>query len=308
MARTITIEEQIQDSMRGPRIYGEFPSISEPKWTIGEIPRVQSFYGRQAIRSLEVPAGLGEWELVPSVHEEAFDLSLQDFLSLELGVAEEMLRRVSRLCRGLLEEAWGRGIQQVVICEGEIISESRDVDGIPSETVEKLARGRNKACYVFSAPDVIEESAWTSIDNNDYYPTLPVHLGTEDSDEKEILETNPINADLDTGNPSYKIFDANELTAPLTSFTPSEMRMAEHLKQEYTYYSKTAKICVKDISGNVSSMVCTIRVVRDWKGCALLQASPNRKGFIGRDALRALRIRLKLDPLEKTTQILDVMS
>lgn len=315
MADVVTIEEQMRESMRGPRIYGVFLPAIGSKLT--GIPSNTPFIQPTGIPS-DIPAiqpsqisqmpSIESWEFIPSSPEDPFSLSLGDFLNLELDVVEEMLRRVSDLCKGLLEKAWGRGLQQVVICDGEIVLESRDVEGISNEAVERLAKERKKPCYVFSAPDVVEDSIWTPINNNDFYPTLPVYVGTENSDEAEILETNPIYADLDTGNPSYKIFSANELIEPLTSFTSLEMGIAEHLKRDYIYFRKTAKICVKDVSGNVNSIVCIIRVIRDWEGCALLQASPNRKGFIGRDILRALGIRLKLDPLEKTTRILDVSS
>ncbi|MCW3984880.1 MAG: hypothetical protein NWE91_00465 [Candidatus Bathyarchaeota archaeon] len=247
------------------------------------------------------------WELFPS--KDPFSLSFTEFINLELNETEELLKRVYDSCKYLLEKAWKEGTQQVMICDGKIILRSKEIDGISSEDIERVAKEKDKACYAFSAPDVVEESVWTSIDNNDSYPTLQVYLGTEDSDDNEIVEnSSPVYADLDTGNPYLKVFDANQLSEPLTKFSPLQMRSGVHLNRNYTYYNKRVKMCVKDINGNINSITCSVRFIRDWIGCALLQASPNRRGFIGRDMLRILNIRLKLDPLKKITQILDVSS
>jgi len=246
-----------------------------------------------------------EWELLPS--KDPFSLSYTEFINLELNETEELLKRVYDLCKNKLEEAWKEGTQQVMICEGEIVLRSKEIDGISSEDIKRIAKEKDKACYVFSAPDFVEESVWTSIDNGDSYPTLQVYLGTEDSDDNEIVEnSSPVYADLDTGNPHLKVFDANQFSEPLTRFSPLQMRSGVHLNRNYTYYNKRVKICVKDVNGNINSITCTVRFIRDWVGCALLQASPNRTGFIGRDILLDLGIKIKLDASKRITQILDV--
>jgi|GEM_PF-6402170 len=248
-----------------------------------------------------------KWELLPS--KDPFSLSFTEFISLELNETEELLKRVYDSCKYILEGAWKEGAQQVMICEGEIVLRSKEVDGIPPEDIERIAKEKDKACYVFSAPDFVEESVWTSIDNDDSYPTLQVYLGTEDLDDNEIVEkSSPVYADLDTGNPYLKVFDANQFSEPLTRFSSLQMRSGVHLNRNYTYYNKRVKMCVKDANGNINSITCIVRFIRDWVGCALLQASPNRTGFIGRDVLRDLRIKLKLDSTKKTTKILDVSS
>jgi len=280
--------KEVNDQMKLVR---QLPSLKTVKKWIEEakkLPRVVEFVPRERARS-------------------PFSLSLREFRSLELDEAKELLRRVYGLCKDLLEEAWKKGFRQVVICDGKVIFESKDIEDIPNETVERLAKEYDKACYVFSAPDAVEESDWTPLGDDDFYPTLGVYLGTEDLEESEIIKSfPPIYADLDTGNPSYKIFNAKRLAEQLTRFIPTQMRQGVHLGRAYIYFSKKVKICVQDISGNATSFTYSVRLVKDWDDCALLQASPNREGFIGRDVLRDLRIRLKLDPIEKVTQILDV--
>jgi len=305
MSNMLIIEDQTQGLRRiitwGGFFQDQFPLSGREQLILpsGSLSRIQ----REATITVDIP--LIEWELKPS--KDPFTLSFKEFINLELNESELLLQKVYTLCKDSLEEAWKDGFRHAVICGGKIVYKTADIDDILDETVKRLAEEHDKACYVFSAPDVVEESIWTPISSDDFYPTLKVYLGAEDSDDKEIVEkASPVCADLDTGNPFYKIFDANKLDEPLTRITPLQMRRGEHLGQDYVYYSKRVKMCIKDVNENINSIVCNVRLVRDWERCALLQTSPNRIGFVGRDVLRDLRIRLKLDPIEKTTRILDV--
>jgi len=307
MSSELTFEDQIRESKR-VRVWGEFPQdllVEKSERDQISIP-LNSLSAKQQENTLTSDIPSIRWELISA--KNPFALSFEDFINLGLIESEELLKIVHDSCKDLLKEAWRNGYRQAVICNRKIVFQTTKTDDI-SDEVERLAKKYDKACYVFSAPDVIEESAWTPISGDDFYPTLSVYIGTEDSDEKNIIEkSSPICADLDTGNPFYKIFNANQLVKPLTDFTPLQMRSGEHLGRSYTYYNKRVKICVKDTKGNINSITCNVRLVRHWDGCVLLQTSPNRVGFIGRDILRDLRIRLKLDSIEKTTQILDVSS
>ena len=312
MSNVLTFEDQIRESKR-TRVWGEFPqdwvpSTSEREQVIIPLDSLSEIQQQKGTITVDIPPIT--WELIPP--KDPFSISSEDFFSLEddPDKATELLSRAGDLCKDLLEDAWKKGIQQAVICDGTIIFESREIDGISNEKVEQLIKEYGKACYVFSAPDIIEESVWTPITSDDSYPTLCIYLGTEESDKKDIVKNNPpIYADLDTGNPSLKIFDANQLVESLRKFKPYHMREAKHFDQRYIYFRKKVKMCVMDINSKINSIAYDdVRVVRNWQGCAVLQVSPNRTGFVGRDVLRDLRIRIKLDPIEKTTQILDVSS
>lgn len=306
MSSAVTLEDQMRDSRRGPRILGEFTQ-GLFQLVQGEESGIQdeTVYGQQS----KIPAipTINNWEF--ELPQDPFSLSLRDFLSLDLDVARDLQHAVYELCRKLLGEAWERGVRHAVICDGKIVFESRDTKDISNETIEKLAQKYNKACYVFSAPDEVEESVWTPVSHNDdFYPTLCIYFGPEDFDESQIVNSSPIYPDLDTGNPSYKIFDANQLPERLIKLTALQMRQGTHLGRNYTYFLGRVKMCVKDINGKINSIVCNVRVVRDWVGSALLQVSPNRTGYVGRDLLRDLGIRVELDPVKKITRILDVAS
>jgi hypothetical protein len=299
-----TIIDQIRESRR-VRILGEFSQdlLAPPKTEYG----FGTFLSQKQTKTSKSSIDLRflRWELMPS--KNPFDLSFEEFQGLNLNESEELVKTVYELCKDLIRDAWASGYRQVVICDRKIIYKTLEDEPITVEKIKELAKKHNKACYVFSAPDIVEESIWTQVTGEDSYPTLKVYIGLEETSEKDIVkECKPILADLDTGNPNLKVFNANLLDQALTTFSPFELREGEHLGSSYTYYQKRTKICVEDIKGKTNSVICFVRIIRDWDRCALLQASPNRTGFVGRDLLRALRIRLKIDSLKSTTQVLDV--
>lgn len=236
-----------------------------------------------------------------------FAITLDQFLSLPLEEAEKLQKKAYEICRSHLQDAWKKGVRQVVICDNKIIYGNTSSEDISTEIVEKLAREYNKACYVFSSPDMVEEyCVWTQIDDHDFYPTICMHLGAEDMEDSDLIKsTSAINVDFDTGNPNYRIFDANQFTETLTSFTALEMAFGKHLGVNYTYFQKKVKIGIKGDTGNTRSIVRKVRMVKDWQGSALLQTSPKRKGYVGRDIIRDLAIKLELDPSNRTTRILN---
>jgi len=235
--------------------------------------------------------------------QDPFSLSFAEYSRLTYREALELQNEVYKVSSNLLDEAWKRGKRQVVICDGKIVYETESLEDIPNDTILELARKDNKACYVFSTSEMVEESAWIPIDEDDSYPTIGVYCGAVDSAESEIVESSPlISADFDTGNPGYKVFDANQLNGSIASFLPP-LRHDTHLGRSYPYFQKAVKLCVKDDDGKIHSVVRNVRLVRDWIGSALLQVSPNRVGFIGRDLIRDLRIKVILDPVQKTTRI-----
>lgn len=235
--------------------------------------------------------------------KDPFSLSFREYSRLTYKEALELQDEVYRVSSQVIEDAWKRGKRQVVICDRKIILETESIEDIPNDKIMELVRKYGKACYIFSTSEMVEESAWTPIDKDDDYPTIGIYCGAVDSEESEIVKNSPLtNADFDTGNPGYKVFDANKLPESIASFLPP-LRYDRHLGRQYPYFQKTVKLCVEDSDGKIHSVVRDIRLVRDWIGSALLQVSPNRVGFVGRDLVRDLRIKVELDPIRKTTQI-----
>lgn len=239
-----------------------------------------------------------------------FKLTLNGFLSLSLDETRKLHERAGDLCEHLLDEAWERGMKQAIICDGEIIYETKNEDEPITETIKREAKQRDKPCYAFFAPPIIEEaspfSSWTNVSGDDYYPTLLLNLSPLDSSD---LESNriPICTDFDTGNKVTKAFDIRLIGDFLGKCSPFERRVVGgHAAGRYSAFIKRGKLWVKDEKGAIHSSVCDdILLVEDWNNCALTAYSPNRIGFSSRDILRILRIGADLNPIRKTTRIYD---
>jgi len=63
---------------------------------------------------------------------------------------------VHKMFKKKLEAKWVAGIKQVVICDGEVAFETDDEETIISDVVDDIAKRHNRACYTFSAPDLID--------------------------------------------------------------------------------------------------------------------------------------------------------
>ncbi|MDV3244468.1 MAG: hypothetical protein LYZ66_04745 [Nitrososphaerales archaeon] len=252
-----------------------------------------------------VGVAIGGWRYEPP---KPFDISLAEFRRLSYEVVASLQKEVRRLCSRQIEDAWKRGMRQVVIVNNKVIFETKDIEDIPNEKIRALAEEHRKPCYTFTAPDLVEESGWTMVDSDDHYPTLGLYVGPEDSKESSLENFFPVDADFDTGNPNLKVFDASRLRGDLSQFDALDLRETEHFGKPYSFYQKKVKICVRDESNKIHSVVTRVRLVRDWAGCGLLQYSPNRTGFVGRDMLHLLRIKAELDPTKRVTRVYGISS
>ena len=97
-----------------------------------------------------------------------FDIPLNEFLSMDVERVRELHMEVYRRCREVIEDAFRRGMRQVVICDGKIVYETRDLIDIPPEKIRELIERHKKPCYVFVAEDFVEESPWALIGDEDY--------------------------------------------------------------------------------------------------------------------------------------------
>ena len=87
-----------------------------------------------------------------------FDLSFARFEKLNPNESEELLKKAHELCIKLIKDAWSSGYRQIVLCNKKIVFKSSNEEAITGDVIKRLAKKYNKACYVFSAPDVVEES------------------------------------------------------------------------------------------------------------------------------------------------------
>jgi hypothetical protein len=238
--------------------------------------------------------------------QDPFSISFDQFLKLDYRQSRALQAIVSEKFGPTLEHLWKSGVRQAVVCGNQIVMKTASFEDVPPEEAMKLAKQFDRACFVFSAPDLVEESRWSPVSRDDY-PTLSLYVGTENAmnlglDDKRMFSN--IRADFDTGASGYRIFPAHLLPENLGAFSQPPYE-AKHFDKKYSYFVKTARISVRTISGSVHSMIAPIRIVEEWAGCALLEVSPSRTGYVGRTIIRNLQIKLELDPTANRTRILE---
>ncbi|MGI0024604.1 MAG: hypothetical protein ACREA4_05600, partial [Nitrososphaera sp.] len=136
----------------------------------------------------------------------------------------------------------------------------------------------------------------------------PLLLGEGNTPDSEIAKSFvKYDADFDTGNSFLKIFNGNLMPEVMKQFTNRDFRTAVHTSDvEYSFFEKTMKLATYDSSRKLHSTVDQVRLVKYWDTCSVLENNKNRIGFVGRDMLRKLGIRITLDPHTKTTRVMDI--
>jgi hypothetical protein len=244
-----------------------------------------------------------KWKLTNVL--DPFTIPFDQFFNLDYTDASRLQDSVYQKLSAKLQSYWKRGVRQVVVCGEEIVYETESVTDITNEKALSYGKQYNKAVYVFTAPDLVEESAWCATTTYDEYPTIPLYVGEENFDESKIDDVESFSyvvTDFDTGSISVKIFASQVLIQSLRRYVPP-IRSTDHLGKTYSYFNRSAKILVRTITDTIHSIVSEIRVVPQWEGCALLQANPNRFGFVGGSIIRDLKVKLELDPMSNMTRI-----
>lgn len=234
-----------------------------------------------------------------------FSVSLADFLRMSSDQTRRLQSEVGATFRNLLQRKWKDGAKQVIICEGEIVYETSDEEEIISEIIDERARIRDKPCYAFSAPAAIEESAWSQVDGDDYYPTLNVEIAPVETVEGVEQQT-PLNivADFDTGNQMTKLFSAEQVGTLLGPINDMHWEQTESGPWgHYRYIRKPATLRVRDETGQTHQLRCSVQLVEKWETSNVRKWNRNRRGFVGRDVMRRLLLRIELDPATRRTRV-----
>lgn len=209
-----------------------------------------------------------------------------------------------------LEEKYGEQINQrfretkartLVIYkdDGRIeVAGKSDSPYYPSDDeLEKIQKERGKVCYVIGW-DIIEESKciekseWTFIPQIPVnpYPTIPIYLGKQDEEYKDIIRQDRlIIADFDTGNPYILAFKDEYREGLLKILAGLKRRREikytfERDKYNYDYYVNKVKIGLCD-SKDDKRFCCAefdVLFILNWQNSPFIDASPLRNAFVGR--------------------------
>ncbi len=193
-------------------------------------------------------------------------------------------------------------IQEIAVCDGEIILKSTEIGGISEKEMEKIVRREGKVCYIFTRPALVEEIPWASL-NQDYYPTLSFLLGSQHwTDDVVCLKGREVTVDFDTGCP-FNFLDEKLGVNIVSPPTIHELRYSWHLGEPYQYYVRRVKICIRDPEGKFKCMVQIAFLVRMWNKSPFRIVNPMRVGLVGRRIMLEFGFELTLNPRRKASVV-----
>lgn len=218
---------------------------------------------------------------------------------------------------GIIEAKYGRLLEEgfrnpevraLLLCGRQVVGRARTPEQFDLDEIRRIEEERNRLCFIYGKEDLIEECGWSSLDGDDAYPTLRVWLSAETAHEPEARNRGvEIVVDFDTGNPRhsdgfYAFEDALRGELALGQGTPGQGR---HMGGTYKYTRLRVRVGTIDESGGSRSHVAEARFVWDWRSAynPFLWANPQRRGFVGREIMFALGLRITLDPSSRQTRV-----
>lgn len=247
---------------------------------------------------------------VPKLKQaDPFEVSLDWVRSLDQEEYGILLDRLQELYGDWLKERLKEtDSQAIVVCDHRVIHTSQDRYSPSDEELEGMEKKLGRPCYVIMGEPLIEElahpiSAWSDLGEGDYYPTLELFLGDRTWDDERVFrDGRKVASDFDTGNPIYTAF-SEEICADLTKEVARERR-GYHLGKGYSAYLRTMKLGVIDgISQRCMEKV--VEGIKDWddpKKNPYKLANPKREGFIGRDIMLQLDLKITLNPKQRESE------
>ncbi|MGH7454987.1 MAG: hypothetical protein ACRENG_26760 [bacterium] len=231
-------------------------------------------------------------------------MTLEEFERLSLKERAILQRHLKKQNHDWLQKKFSElGAAWLVVVDSKVIASGKSLktEPMPPQLV-KISRRTGKFPFVFVNDDclAIEEggSAWHSTtDLGDYYPTLPVILGST-CDVAEVV------GDFDTGaSHSFVDYDfllAQNLIMPVVGEFP---KTSHHLNRSYEYVAKFLRFRLSSKDDETRVLETKICCVLDWHTSPFVKINPNRIALIGRDIMLELKPRVLLDFEKRQTEI-----
>ena len=182
------------------------------------------------------------------------------------------------------------------MCGTEIVDGNRDTLAFPSEDkLVEIGKKNNQIPFAYSRPLLPEESSieastgsgWNPLGSDDYYPTIKATLGNV-----------ALQDDFDTGASCTLVSDGLVKKEHL-NFWMSHV----HLGTPYKYFAKRHPVHLWDSRGTTQTSEVMIHVVEDWDHSPFVEINQNRRVLFGRDLLRAFKVEVLMDSVNRVTLV-----
>ena len=198
-----------------------------------------------------------------------------------------------------------------------MVSSSSKFDNFPrSEDIEVVGKRTKKTPFIFMRPIQIDESShnsnWSNLQDNDYYPTLNIQIGSETWNKEKIRnEGVQLEADMDTGC-SYIFIDYNKLRGILSNPHPNEIvsrpiiRLFTLQEVMSEFFIRNIKIYVCDETGYNAIKTFLSQIITNWEESGMHDINPNRDILIGRNVLIEFPLKIELNGRKRTSKIISI--
>ncbi len=242
------------------------------------------------------------------LEDKRFMIPLEEYLSLSDDARDEIqLLAYKNYREWLYQQLAQLHARWMLICGGKIIDSSPILNDYPSDQrMMTVGKKMGFAPLVFISNTLIEESSWTALFHDDFYPNVSIIIGgSRWSKKKLLLQGLQLDADFDTGA-SDILLDYSQLLGKdiisLEPFKPAQENY--HLGRNYQFYLRPVKVAAVNETGIIASKPILALCVRNWPRSPLCLVNPFRKALAGRNLLLELPLRVELDGRKRRTKIL----
>jgi hypothetical protein len=226
---------------------------------------------------------------LPDPKEEFFDLSFADYLSLSDEEQDEIVFRAYQILQPWIDNALEeRDAEWMLVSGGEVLDSSPTLQNYPSrERLMQIGQERDRVPFVFIRTPLIEESGWSPLARDDFYPTIQLNVGAPSLAKNNLQAASlEIMADFDTGSPSFFVDYEQMLARQIVDSQPiDQAHWRPHLGQAYRMHVLPILVGISGENGITTKREISALCVRDWRQSPLCRINPNREALAGRNLL-----------------------
>jgi hypothetical protein len=198
------------------------------------------------------------------------------------------------------------GARALLLCDRKVVATAQTPEEFELQEIRRIEHERDRVCFTYSEEDLVEECAWSSVGMDDAYPTLRIWLAPHGVTDAVLRDSGvEVVADFDTGNPrhprGYYAFD--DTIRESARIGPGVPGAASHLGTGYYYTRTPAVVGTADEEGRVRSHPASVLFVPDWSVSPFVRVNRERRGFVGREIMFGLLLRITLDPATRWTRV-----
>jgi hypothetical protein len=237
-----------------------------------------------------------------------FEIPYNEYLKLSDAERDEIQWRVYVEHHKWYEtELKARRAQWILVCGGKVLEFSRTLDNYPTpEKLQAFGKEHGFIPFVFVPRPLIEESPWSALAEEDFYPTLKLHFAAKTQKESRPRATGfAVDADFDTGSPHLFVdYDKLAEKGVVGLRSQAEAYFQQHLGEYYRFHIMPIQLIMIDENEKHYTKRMHAYCVRDWQRSPLCLVNSDRKALAGRNIMLNFPLKLELDGNRKVTRII----